>query len=69
MIFTNNLDLLAVVESWSTKNAFYSPVADALASLKYFSALEIPRQHKKGGGVLLLYRKSFEVSLISNASF
>ena len=69
IIFTNNLDLLAVVESWSTKNAFYSPVADALASLKYFSALEIPRQHKKGGGVLLLYRKSFEVSLISNASF
>lgn len=69
IIFTNNLDLLAVVESWSTKDAFYSPVADVLASLKHFSALEIPRQHKKGGGVLLLYRNSFEVSLISNASF
>ena len=31
--------------------------------------LEISRQHKKSSGVLLLYRKRFDVSLISNASF
>ena len=54
--FSNRLDIFAVVESWSIKNASYTAVADALFTLKKFSIIDIPRHHSRGRGIVLFHR-------------
>ncbi len=70
LVISEKLDILAITESWLHGDNRDDPtLADIHNTLPDFSSYSIPRVGRKGGGVLLLLRKGFNVQQNVSPSF
>ncbi len=67
IIQSNRLDMLALTETWLTTDVNNNSLSEILHNLKDFSIVQIPRATGKGGGVTLLHRKAFSISIHTNS--
>jgi len=66
-LLTQNIDILALSETWLSSDSPPS-ILNSLTPPD-FSLIHVPRQHRTGGGLALVYRSTLNVSLISLPSF
>lgn len=66
IIQSNRLDILAITESWLNSQTNNVVIAEILNILTDYTVLHIPRAVKKGGGIAILARKSFNITMNQN---
>ena len=66
LITDNQLDLLALTETWCTDK---SSVSLGLIQPPGYSVIHLPRQDRRGGGVGLLYRDSYKAKRVKVEKF
>ena len=71
LVMSNNIDILAITESWLTGDHRQDHVlAELSLTFPNYNVHHIPRGNKRsGGGVLVLLRKSYNVTMSTIASF
>ncbi|XP_072020366.1 uncharacterized protein [Amphiura filiformis] len=61
---SNNLDILAITESWLTgDHRDDHAIADLTSTLPDYNLHHIPRKNRAGGGVCVCLRKSFKINM------
>jgi exonuclease III len=63
-IDTNHLDLVAITESWLTGNDVVDNQILNDASPNGYNFFNVPRSHKRGGGIALIFRKALQIKSI-----
>ena len=69
-IISNKLDILAITESWLTKDSRSDrALAHIRNTLPNFELHHIPRTNAKGGGVCMILRKGFTVTVNKGVAY
>ena len=64
-LFTHEIDIFILVESWlQTNDDFY--IKQCLANLESYSFFTLNRYYSNGGGIVILFRTDFNVSVCSS---
>ena len=70
LVLSNNLDILAITESWLTGDYRQDhALADLALHLPNYTLHHIPRENRTGGGVCVLLRTSYNVTTASVTPF
>ena len=62
IITSNRLDIFAITETWLNSETNNVAIVEILNILPDFTVLHIPRPNKKGGGIALFVRTSFNIT-------
>ena len=68
-IISNNLDLLAITETWVTESSTNHAIVQILHGLQNFSFTSQARSNKRGGGICLFYKDNLKVSNNVNPAY
>ena len=66
IIFSNNLHIFGIVETWNTSNESYLIRQICPTGFMYFNC---PRENRSGGGLVLIAHQSFCISLVRHICF
>jgi hypothetical protein len=65
-LYSNNVDIAAVTETWLTNDdTFNQCIMNAICGCDFVSMNSPRKDGKKGGGISLIYRKDFDVKMVS----
>ena len=68
-IISNNLDLLAITETWVTESSTNHAIVQILQGLQNYSHFSQTRTDRRGGGICIFYKDNFKVSKNINPAF
>ena len=64
-IISNNLDLLAVTETWLGTTVDKTCISELVPS--YYQIKHVPRSGRRGGGVALIYKNSIDIKIVESS--